>query len=218
MNLLKPFSNTLVLLSACLLLTIPTGCSLLATGYWIVNPNDVAAEYDGLQEQRVAVVCQPNSTLAFQNYGVNQELAARVSEYLRANVADIEIVSQTEVNDWIDQNELQSYGAFGTAMRADSVVVIDMSEFTLTKGTSMLQGQANIEVVVYDVETEDVQHRIASINALYPPENGIPVDLANQHTSEQNFRHKFVNVLANKVSRHFYAYDSREAIKTDRFQ
>jgi len=38
-----------------LLLASTAGCSMLATGAWVINPKDVDAEYDGLEGKRVAV-------------------------------------------------------------------------------------------------------------------------------------------------------------------
>ena len=191
---MKSYARRMLLLSCCVLVLAPaTGCNVLATGMWIVNPNDVDAEYDGLTDLRVAVVCQPSSSMDLQYYGVDQELATRVSETLRANVEGIQIVSQAEIHDWTDQNQLESISEFGAAMNADVVVAIDMPDFNLQKGEGMLQGQATVDVTIFDVATGEKKLTLEPITSLYPPENGIPVDLANQRIAETKFRRRFQN-------------------------
>ena len=198
-------------------MTSGTGCSLMATGMWIVNPNDAAAEFDGLKERRVAVICQPNASLALRTYGVGQELAERVSKKLGENVDKIEMVSQNEVNDWVDQNQLTSIDEFGKAMNADIVVAINLPEFSLYSGKSMMRGEATAEVKIHDIETGELLHTSEPIDSLYPPENGIPIELTNQRSSESRFRRIYLGVLADQIARRFYAHDSRQAVKTDRF-
>ena len=200
-----------------LLLAPATGCSLLATGIWIINPNDIPASYEGLKKRRVAVVCEPNTALAIQYYGVDREIAQAVNRKLREHVDDIECVSQNEIIDWIDENQLISLSEFGKAMNADAVVAIDMSDFKLYQGRNMFQGTAVVDVKVYHVKEDYVEHTLDTIDSLYPPENGIPFDLAHQKNGEKRFQHKFVNVVADQISRNFYPHDSRETLKLDRF-
>ena len=200
-----------------IVVTAGTGCSLMATGMWIVNPNDAAAEYDGLEDRRVAVVCQPNTALALRNYGVGQELAERVSAKLGKNIDGVEMVPQSEINDWTDQHQLKSISEFGKAMNADVVVAINLPEFRLYSGKSMMRGEATAEVEVHDIATGELLHELEAIDSLYPPENGIPIELSNQRSSETRFRRKYLGVLADQISRRFYAHDSRQAVKMDRF-
>jgi hypothetical protein len=206
-----------VLLVAFLLLTGLPGCTMLATGLWIVNPNDRPARFEGLQKRRVAVICRPNTTLALQNYGVDHDIAEAVTQKIRAHVKDVECVDQSEILDWTDENQLQSLSEFGKAMQAGAVVAIEISEFKLYRGKNMFQGVAAIDVEVYDVNEQRVAYSLEPIDSVYPPENGIPFDLFNQKNAEKRFRKKFVGVLADQISRNFYPYDSRDAVKIDRF-
>ena len=81
----------------------------------------------------------------------------------------------------------------------------------------MLQGTADAEVEIYDVEEDQIEYTLDPIDTIYPPENGIPFNLAHQKSEEKRFRYKFVNVLADQISRNFYPHDSRETLKLDRF-
>jgi len=193
------------------------GCTMLATGLWIMNPNDQAALYDGLKKSRVAVVCRPHTALALQYYGADRDLAAAVTRKLREQVKDIECVDTEEILDWSDAHQLKSLAEFGKAMQADTVVVIDLSDFKLYQGKSMFQGTASAEIKVFDVAEDHTAYSVEPLEVVYPPENGVPFDLANQKTAENRFRKKFINVLADQISRNFYAYDSRDAVKIDRF-
>jgi len=210
-------SATYLLLGLLLFMAPATGCSLVATGLWVVNPNDVDAKYEGLEKQRVAVLCQPNTALAMQYYGVDREIAKAVSKKLREHVDDIELVSQNEIIDWLDEHQLKSVGEFGKAMDVDLVVSIDVSAFKLYEGKNMLQGTAAVEIEIYDVNEDEIAYTLDLIDTIYPPENGIPFNLAHQKSDEKRFRHKFVNVLSDQISRNFYPHDSRETLKLDRF-
>ena len=190
---------------------------MLATGLWIMNPNDRAALYDGLEKSRVAVVCRPHTALALQYYGADRDLAAAVTRKIREQVKDIECVDAEEILDWSDAHQLKSLAEFGKAMQADTVVVIDLSDFKLYQGKSMFQGTASAEIKVFNVAKDHTAYSAEPLEVVYPPENGVPFDLANQKNAENRFRKKFITVLADQISRNFYAYDSREAVKIDRF-
>ena len=214
---LLPFRSQLVPLVMLLCIATSSGCTMLATGLWIIDPNDRAALYGGLKKNRVAVVCRPHSALALQHFGADRDLAAAVARKLSANVRDIDCVGADEILDWRDANQLNSLAEFGKAMQADTVVVIDLDDFKLYQGKSMLQGTASADVTVFNVAKDQEVFVAEPLEVVYPPENGVPFDLANQKSSENRFRKKFINVLADQISRNFYAYDSREAVKIDRF-
>ena len=214
---LHPFRFPPVSLVLLLCIAASPGCTMLATGLWIIDPNDRAALYGGLKKSRVAVVCQPHSALALQHFGADRDLAAAVTRKLRGNVRDIDCVGVDEILDWRDSNQLNSLAEFGKAMQADTVVVIDLDDFKLYQGKSMLQGTASAEVTVFDVTKDQEVFAAEPLEVVYPPENGVPFDLANQKSAENRFRKKFINVVADQISRNFYAYDSREAVKIDRF-
>jgi hypothetical protein len=196
--------------------TIPSGCSLLATTMWIVDPNDIDAEYNGLVERRVVVVCEADNSLPFDSYTVTDELAVRVGRLIQRNVEKVDVVKAAEINDWTDHNELNSYTELAAAMQADLVVVIKLHDFRVRQGSNMLQGQAHVDVEILDVASGELVYELEPLDSIYPPNNGIPADLSNRRF-EDRFRQRFVRVLADQVARRFYDHDSRADIKTDRF-
>ncbi len=207
----------LLLLAICVSSTVThSGCSLVATTMYIVNPNDIDAEYEGLVGQRVAVVCESDRSLPFDSYMVTHELAEKVSELLRQHVEKIDVVKTSEISDWTDLNELNSYAELGSAMNADLVVVLKLAEFRVRQGQSMVQGRADVAIEILDVATGEVIHELDSVNSTYPPNAGISKDFS-QRRFEDQFRRQYVRVLADQVARRFYDHDSRMAIKTDRY-
>ena len=115
------------------------GCSILATGLWIIDPNDTEAEYRGLKEQRVAVVCRAGAASQMEAAGATHEIARQVSQLLKKNVPRIHLISQRDVDDWLDNNEMKSCEQLGKALRADKVVAIDLTQMSLYDGKTLYQ-------------------------------------------------------------------------------
>lgn len=190
------------------------GCSIVATGLWAIDPNDRTAEYDGLKKQRVVVVCRQTNSLEYRNSGVAKVLGVQVAKKLKDEVKEIEIVPQSDVDDWLDNNELVSYIEIGKALQADKVVAIDLENFNLFQGSTLFQGQAAAQVVVFDVATEEEVFERVPLETLYPPSTPVARDSS---VSEALFRRKFVEVLADQIARTFYPHDSRQANAKDIF-
>lgn len=182
----------------------------------MINPKDVDAEYDGLKGKRVAVVCREPGGLSYTDHDVPMLLSETVGQLLKENVDKIKMVPQSEIRDWTDHHELDSYKEFGLAMKADRIVVLDLASFSVRQGKTTLQGDASLEVAVYDVVTGDVIKRLGPIDSRYPPNNGIPADISDDRF-ERRFRRTYIGVLGHQIARRFYAHDSREVVKMDRF-
>ncbi len=213
---MKSIHRLLIRFGSVLLLASTAGCSILATGVWVINPKDVDAEYDGLKGKRVAVVCREPGGLSYTDHDVPPLLSEVVSQLLKENVDKIKIVPQSEIRDWTDHHELDSYKEFGLAMKANRIVVLELANFSVRQGKTTLQGDASVEVAVYDVTSGDVIKRLGPIDSRYPPNNGIPADISDDRF-EQRFRRTYIGVLGHQIARRFYAHDSREDVKMDRF-
>lgn len=183
-----------------------TGCQMLATIGYLTMPNDMPAEYEGLNGQRVVVIVQDVGGLGYQDATVPTDLARYVSADLKNNVKKIDIVSQDRVNNWIDSNDTREM-ELGKAMEADKVVAIQLEHFRLNRGPNLYQGQAEVSLQVLDVKTGDIKD-MERLDTLYPPHSSVPLD-----QSEGAFRRKFIGVLSKQIGRRFYAYESIEASK-----
>ncbi|MCE9554718.1 MAG: hypothetical protein K8T91_15280 [Planctomycetes bacterium] len=199
------FSPRAWLIAAAMVLPVTGwGCSLLATGLWVLDPNDTEAEYKGLKEQRVAVVCRAGAASQMEAAGATHEIARQVSALLKKNVPHIRLISQKDVDDWMDNNEMKSCAELGKALRADKVVAIDLAQLSLYDGKTLFQGRAQANLTVYDIrDGSSVELRPADVS--YPPKNGVPTDIP-----EQQFRARFLEVLCGQLARRFYRFDSGE--------
>lgn len=188
------------------------GCSILATVAYIVQPNDVKADFAGLVGKRVAVVCRPVVELQYANANVARDLAKAVGVLLSQNVKKIDVIDQNEVAQWTDENDWNDYPQIGKALDADMVVAIDMEHFSINQGPTLYQGNSQIHLAVYDMKKNKQQvYNKALPRAIYPPNTGIPTSEKN----EAEFRYQFIEVLSQQIARHFFDHDSRVDFAND---
>src|SRR5262249_5827295 len=83
----------LVLLAA----MFPGGCGWMSVVMYNMNPDDTPADFEGLQDKRVAVVCRPVAELQFADSTVPRDLVRQVSENLSKKVKKIRVVDEREV-------------------------------------------------------------------------------------------------------------------------
>ncbi len=204
------------LLTACLFVAavVPAiGCrSLLTTVVFLVKGTNVDPEYEGLKEKKVVVVCRPLASLTFRDSNVARDLAREVGALLRTNVRKIEVVDHDKVNEWTDEHEWTDYTEVGEALKADTVVGIDLLSFTIYQGQTLYQGKANVAVKVYDcTDGNKVVFEKELPQSVYPPNAGVETF----SKPEAEFRRKFVRVLADQIGRHFYPHDAHADIALD---
>ena len=101
---------------------LATGCSLVPTIAYIIKPEDVPAEFDGLNGQRVVIIGRATS-LDYSQPTVGRDLARRVGMLVAKNCRKVEVVEERELSDWVDKHEWRHFKEVGRAMKADMVVV-----------------------------------------------------------------------------------------------
>lgn len=193
----------LVALAACAIAV--GGCSTLGTIAYLVQPNDVPPEYDGLRGKHVAVVCKPIVELEFSDAGTARELAGIVGSLLEQNVRKTRIISQQEVARWTDENDWVDYPTLGKALDADMVVGIDLDQFRMHEGSTLYRGRASAHIRVFDVKNKTVVFERRLDDFTYPGNSAVPAT----DRSETQFRAMFLQMLARRVTRLFHAHDSR---------
>lgn len=205
----------LVLAAAALAMTLPsTGCVGLASHliYW-VKGNNVEAEFNGLRHQKVAVVCaSPNPSR--DSNGAPQRLAQSVGDLLEQHVKGINVIPQNEVLDWIDRNDWDQLDckAIGRGVRADMVVEIKLTSFSVNEGSAFFKGRANATVTVYDMADKGKSvFRKGPINFEFP-RDGVRT---STETTEANFQTVVIGMLAETIAKKFYAYDKVEEFAND---
>jgi ABC-type uncharacterized transport system auxiliary subunit len=206
--------NRAWMLPASLLLcaALPGCASTLATAYWVIHGTDTPAEFDGLKEKRVVVVCRPVASLQYRYSTVARELASQVQRRLQENVKKIDVVEQQVVDDWQDNNNWEEFTEIGKALKADMVVAIELEHFNLYQGQTLYQGQANAHLKVYDMQNGGkLVWEKSPKQTLFPPSGGIPTS----ERQEAQFRREYLTVLSDELARHFFAYDSMASFAID---
>ena len=193
--------------------SITTGCGLAVN---LINAgwgNMVDAEFDGLAGKRVAVACVSNSP-SFGPRPISRQIATQVGELLARNVKEIQLVEQDEIDRWIDENEWNQvdYLELGKGVKAEMLVAVDLLKFQIHEGQTMFKGRAEMVVTVYDLANGDIQ-----VFSSEPPEFQYPVNSALHvgEVSERDFRRQFVNMVAGRISRTFFAYEFKDDFARD---
>ncbi|MFM7034969.1 MAG: hypothetical protein ACKOYJ_07270 [Planctomycetia bacterium] len=183
------------------------GCSTLGTIAYLIQPNDLPAEYDGLKGKHVAIVCRPIVELEFSDAGSARELASIVGALMKQNIRSVKVISQQEVARWIDENDWVDYTTLGKALDADMVVGIDLEQFRIHEGTTLYRGRASAVVQVFDVAAKDMVFQQRIDDFAYPGNGAVP----STDRSESQFRAMFLQILGRRMARLFHAHDSRSS-------
>jgi hypothetical protein len=201
----------LAALVAAILLPTACGCSTLLTAAYLLQPADVPAEFSGLKGKHVAVVCRPIVELEFSDAGSARELATLVGAQVESKVRRARLIGQQEVARWIDENSWVDYPTLGKSLDADIVMGIDLEEFRLHEGSTLYRGRATAHVRVYEVATKKVLFDKRIDDFAFPANTAIP----STDRTEAEFRGMFLQMLSQKISRCFHAYESRDVFAED---
>lgn len=180
-----------------------SGCTIMQAALIVMKGQDVKAEYSGLKGKTVAVVCRPKDTLQYSSAGAAREISRRVSALIGENVSKVTMVDQRKIGEWTDENSWEEYPELGKALDADYVVGIDLHQFSLREGTTLMQGKADIEVAVYDIATGETAWSKGLPSSRFPK-----TPISSMEKSEPAFRKQFVEVLSQQIARHFYTHDA----------
>jgi hypothetical protein len=186
---------------------------LLANLIHVGTGEMVPAQFTGLTEKKVAVICVSNAS-AFGPTAASSELGRKVAAMLGQQVRKIEVVDPQEVADWIDQNgwDQLDYTALGEGVGAQMLVSIDLNTFSLHDGPTLYKGRADVRLRVYDIEQDG-----KVVFDKEPPQIQFPIQAGyyTSEISEREFRRKFLAVLAQRIARHFFAYELIEDFAQD---
>lgn len=199
-----------------LLLSSTTGClhSILATGIYLwQGGNVVPPQYEKLEKERVVVICRPPSSNEYRHAGASRMIGKRISKLLGENVKKIDVVSSSEVDNWIDEEDWENFKDLGTAVKATRIVYVELDSFELYKGTTLYQGDADVKVTVYTKNghdwEEDWSRNVGQV--LFPQHAGIPA----ADKSVNDFQAQFVEVVSTQVATLFYKHDPNAMFALD---
>ena len=202
-----------VIAAAMLMLGVPGCVGLAAQIMYVIHGDKVEAEYEGLEEKRVAVVCVANRS-AYGSGGEADALARMVAVLLQKEIKDIEIVSHTEINNWKDTADWDEidYRAVGRGVKAQRLIAIDVKSLSYYDGQTLYKGSADLTVTVYDMEKGGTIAWSKDMpDFQFPQHGGRPVtDMV-----ESKFQKDFLSILAKDIGRCFYPYDRIEKVGLD---
>ena len=214
MAFMTRIAKQLICLTMLLLCFAPTvGCvSFFANVLNVMGAGLMPAAFDGLEGKRVAIVCVSNSE-AFGPTATASDVGNRVTGMLQSKVRKIQLVPTQRVDTWIDEHgwDMIDFVSLGRGVDAEMVVAVDIDTFSVHEGGTMYKGRANLHVVVYDAQngTEVYSHSPPEIE--FPMNAGVPA----VSTSEPEFRKMFLQHVAARIARNFYAFDINEDVAAD---
>lgn len=183
------------------------GCKnlLITAAYFIKGTND-EAEFEGLKDKRVAIVCRPLVELKYNTGTATNDLANRVGQLLRQKGKRVKVVKQSQVNDWTDENPDQELEEVGKGVRADVVLGIDIEQFSLLLGQTLYQGKSLVKLSVVNVEDGEILWEKTMRQIVWPTRGG----RAAQDEPLSQFQNEYIEVLATEIGNHFYPHDHFE--------
>lgn len=192
-----------------------TGCihSILATGVYLWNGgNVVPAQSETLEGERVVVICRPPATNEYRYAGAARSIGKSVSHLLAEHVPGIDVVSPAEVDNWVDEQDWDNFKDLGRAVKASRIVYIEIDRFDLYKGATLYQGDAEINITVYDMKDRgrEIWNRNVG-QVLFPQNSGIPA--ADKPVGQ--FQRQFVGIVSGQIARHFYKHDPNATFALD---
>ncbi len=183
-----------------------TGCAVLYQMAYGDGPK-VEARFKGLQGKRVAVVCMVDPS-AYGDGDTSTLIGESVARLLRNNVDKIDVVRQDKVADWMDTNNWDdaAFIEIGRGVKADMVVAIDVSAFSLHESQTLLKGRAQVATTVFDVADDGKEvFRTTDHDFTFPTSHAIPTMSANARA----FQRTFIELLAENIAKNFYDYDMK---------
>ncbi len=212
MNRIRSNNWQLPLIMLCLTLPL-AGCGVLAHSLYVIKGNKVKPVYDGLRDQRVAVICMASSPAAGPN-SPSGMIAREVSNILTQHVEGIQLVRQDEIADWIDRNHWNelNYTELGRGLKADRVIALDMESFSLREGKTLFKGRSTVTTTVYDLTTGNSIAYQATAHDFMFPQNGAR---HSTEATEASFRRMYVRALGRHLAKAFYTYDLQEDFAYD---
>ena len=201
------------ILSAGSITATQAGCiPMMANLIHAVRGAGVPAEFDGLEEKKVAVVTITDSS-SYTDDSAARLLNRYVVENLLTNVKKIKLVREDEVDAWRDTQGMGQvdYLSLGRGVECEKLVAIEMTNLRLREGQTMYRGHADVTVMVHDIATNSLEFRRTLEDYTYPVTAALPVT----ETTEEKFRRLYLNMLAHRVSRYFYEYDFRDSVADD---
>lgn len=186
-----------------LFVSMSSGCALLSSAIYVVKGNDAPAEFDELKDKRVAVVVSTDKGLNADASGIL--MSRHISTLFAEHIKKVDMVNPEEVDHIINDQAAgeRSIPAIGSRLRADYVVLVELSNLKFKDGQTLFKGRCNASVSAYKVSEGDRAVFKKSFPQFVYPQNGAPVS----DFDEVSFQRVYLSELSLRVARTFYPFD-----------
>lgn len=192
-----------LVLTTCIVVASTSGCGLLSNAMYIVKGNDAPAEFDELKDKRVAVLVSTEAGLNADASGIL--MSRHISELFARNIKKVEMVNPEEVDRIINDQAVgeRSIPAIGGRLRADYIVLVELTNLKFRDGQTLYKGRCNTSVSAYKVSDGDRAAFKKSFPQFVYPQHGAPVS----DFDEVTFQRIYLSELSLRVARTFYPFD-----------
>lgn len=201
----------LCLVGACLSLVLLAGCQqFVILSYLIGGPPSIEPAFDketGLsmkdKETTVAVVCFAPKEMLMEFPHIDHEIAAHVSHLLGQN--KVTIIKPDYVSAWVNSHpKWELAEEIGREFKADYVIEIELSSFSLYEGTSttLFRGRTEADVHVTEMDESGHGDRIFSqdLDFHYP----LRVPRSSTEDELLPFKREYISRLSEMIGWMFY--------------
>ncbi len=160
---------------------------------------DVPAEYDGLENQTVAVVVNADYATLVEHPTVIGQITANVAARIRAFVKGASVLPPGEVLDWqyrTPQWRALAYGEIARELGVNRLVHIDLYEFRLnpTGNSYLWDGAAGATIGVIEADTFAPDEFVYTTNVMvrFPDKEGVGREAARREDIERGLLTLFI--------------------------
>lgn len=204
----------IVFLPAVAVLTVAgTGCGWLALFGRGMGLGSRPAEYPGLDNQRVAVVCSMSNRV-FGDTDDSVAIATAIGRQLQTRLPGVAIVPPHEIADWKDRHDWNGidYVKLGRGVKANRLLAIEIDGYQLRGDATHYRGRAEVSMRVYDLDNGGRVVHDGHPTTIEFPKLGI---VATTEQSENQFRNRFIRYLAVVAARPFHPVEAQETVAAD---
>jgi hypothetical protein len=202
-----------LMVMAVLIWPLTVGCNIISVPFVLFAPDPtkkIPAEFAKIEGKRVLILVWAEQATLYEYPHVQLESATHIRYFLREKFKDLDVVSPTEVErymqghpDWSTEHPAR----LGRQFKADFVMMVELMEFSTREPGSpgLFRGRVRARVTVYDLSFGEEQPNGISLKpaeAVYPPDKPIGVLRADDRTIRAETYKEFGRNVAQKFYEH----------------
>lgn len=188
------------------------GCTgTMAQLIYVFKGHKVPKEYEGLKDQRVALLVISDGSGYGPDYSM-QVLEQLMQRHLELEYKKkIDLIPQDEVYEAFNGRVRDpDYVAVGRSLKADKVVVIEITDYQLREGATLYKGNCYYKCAVFDTAEGHMVFSRGPNSFSYPTDGQPSIE-----TSERDFEQMFLAELSFRVARYFCDQEVKEMYSRD---